>query len=276
MAQQIPFVQSVFHPTDFSKGSEQAFAHALAIALLRQTTLTIFHAGKDAHSDWSRFPAVRGTLERWGLLEVGSPRSAVMDEFSVRVTKIQSSGNPVKACFEEMTKVEPDLLVLASEGREGLSRWLRPSVAERIARRSGTMTLLVPNEGRGFISMEDGSTHLRRILVAADVQPDARNAALRATRVAEAIGDGDTEIVLLRVGGSPPELELPESDRWTVRAESAEGDVVEVLTAASEDCDLVVATTEGEQGVLDLLRGSTTARLARSVSCPILAVPAGS
>ena len=276
MAKQIPFVQSVFHPTDFSEGSEHAFAYALAIALLRETTLSIFHAGKDAQTDWSRFPAVRGTLERSGLLEEGSPRSAVMDEFSVRVMKIQSSGNPVKACFEEITKLEPDLLVLASEGREGLSRWLRPSIAERIARRSGTMTLLVPNEGRGFISMADGSTHLRRILVAADLQPDAHKAAILATRAAEAIGDGDTEIVLLRVGGSPPELAIPKSDRWTVRAESAEGDVVEVLTAASEDCDLVIATTEGEHGVLDLLRGSTTARLARGVACPILAVPAGS
>ena len=29
----IPFVRSVFHPSDFSPESEHAFAHALAIAL---------------------------------------------------------------------------------------------------------------------------------------------------------------------------------------------------------------------------------------------------
>ena len=31
--QAIPFVKSIFHPTDFSKASELAFAHALAVAL---------------------------------------------------------------------------------------------------------------------------------------------------------------------------------------------------------------------------------------------------
>ena len=34
----IPFVHSVFHPTDFSPASNLAFAHALAIALLRETS----------------------------------------------------------------------------------------------------------------------------------------------------------------------------------------------------------------------------------------------
>ena len=40
----IPFVKSIFHPSDFSKASELAFVHALAIALVRQTELVIMHA----------------------------------------------------------------------------------------------------------------------------------------------------------------------------------------------------------------------------------------
>ena len=40
-AQAIPFVKSIFHPSDFSEASELAFAHALAIALLRKTQLVI-------------------------------------------------------------------------------------------------------------------------------------------------------------------------------------------------------------------------------------------
>ena len=93
----LPLVASVLHPTDFSSASDRAFAHALAIALLRQTELTILHVGPDAdsHTDWSRFPPVRKTLERWGLLGPGSTRSDVFDEFGVRVTKVAVSGrNP--------------------------------------------------------------------------------------------------------------------------------------------------------------------------------------
>src|SRR5512145_1885613 len=42
----LPFVRAVLHPTDFSPASEAAFAHALAIALVRETKLWILHAGR--------------------------------------------------------------------------------------------------------------------------------------------------------------------------------------------------------------------------------------
>jgi len=67
-----PFVEAVFHPTDFSEASQVAFAHALAIALYRKARLTLLHVAPDlAEDDWRGFPPVRATLERWGLLEEG-------------------------------------------------------------------------------------------------------------------------------------------------------------------------------------------------------------
>ena len=70
-------VWSVLHPTDFSKASDLAFAQALAISLLGNTTLTILHAGpeKEKDVDWSSFPPVRKTLERWRLLKPDSPKT---------------------------------------------------------------------------------------------------------------------------------------------------------------------------------------------------------
>ena len=58
----VPFVKSIFHPSDFSEASELAFAHALAFALIRQTQLVIMHARHGEREDWSQFPAVRRTL----------------------------------------------------------------------------------------------------------------------------------------------------------------------------------------------------------------------
>ena len=203
----VPFVTSVFHPSDFSARSENAFAHALAIALHRQTEFTILHAGgkNPSKEDWTRFPAVRSTLERWGFLEKGSRRSAVFEELRVNVKKILArSDNPVTAALEFLEKNPTDLIVLATEGREGLSQWVQPSVAERLAQRSKTKTLFVPREARGFISLESGAVTLRKILVPVDHKPDPTPAIVYSTRTARLLEKGNIEVILLQ-----PHLFLP-------------------------------------------------------------------
>ena len=135
-SQAVPFVQSIFHPSDFSQASQLAFVHALAIALLRQTSLVIMHASRvPVVEDWARFPRVRQTLERWQLLAPGSPRSAVAEQLAIDVTKLHARGNPVQASVDHIEAQRPDLVVLATRGRQGLPRWLKPSVAQAIARR---------------------------------------------------------------------------------------------------------------------------------------------
>ena len=56
------------------------------------------------------------------------------------------------------------------------------------------------------------------------------------------------------------------------------GDPVDEIVAAASEwaADLIVMTTQAHTGVLDALRGSTTERILRRASCPVLAVPAGS
>ena len=150
--QEPPFVTSIFHPTDFSEGSHLAFAHALAVALLRETELTILHSGRDflAEDEWTKFPAVRRTLETWGCLEPGSPRSAVLEQLNIRVKKVNLRGRrPAAAIHKYVAEHDIDLLVLATEGRAGLPAWLEPSVAERVARETKLMTLFVPAGARG-------------------------------------------------------------------------------------------------------------------------------
>ena len=108
----VPFVRSVFHPTDFSEESMNAFAHALAIALIRKTELTILHAGDVSGDEWTRFPSVRATLERWGLLDKGSPRAAVFDELSVRVKKVSSRNrNPLSASLEYLEELSDRIAI---------------------------------------------------------------------------------------------------------------------------------------------------------------------
>ena len=168
----LPLVGSIVHPTDFSPTSKRAFAHALAIALLRQTELTIVHVtdGPADDADWSRFPPVRETLERWGMLKPDSPRSALFDELKLRVRKLViQSGHPVLATADYLANAAVDLVVLATDGRAGVPRWTHRSSAEAIARWSATMSLFIPaGAQRDLITLETGELHLERILVPID------------------------------------------------------------------------------------------------------------
>ena len=271
----VPFVNSVFHPSDFSAESKNAFAHALVIALLRSTRFTILHAGGSA-KDWQYFPAVRHTLEKWGLLEEGSQQRQVLEELSVRVKKVRvRKENPVSATLTYLKEYPTDLIVLATEGRDGLQRWLKPSAAERIALKTATKTLFIPNDARGFVSLETGEISLNRILVPISFQPSPLPAIEYAARAAKLTGRG-TEIRLLHVGdaANTPIVDFPEIPDVNWIIDNRAGDVVqEILAEAEKMVDLIIMSTAGHDGFLDALRGSVTQQVLRAAPCPLLAVP---
>lgn len=276
-----PFVSSVFHPTDFSEASHRAFAHALAVALLRRTELTILHADRDFVADdaWVKFPAVRRTLEGWGCLEPGSPRSAVLERLEVQVKKVSlRSRSPAAAILQYLDEHDTDLIVLATEGRAGLPGWLKPSVAERVARSSRAMTLFVPAGARGFVHPREGTIDLSRILVPVAHDPDARPALDYAARVARLAVD-PVELVLLHVGDGPmPALGRPSDPRLRVREARRQGRVVDEIESVARELDvgLIAMTSDGRDGFLGTIgRGSHTERVVRQAPCPVLSVPVG-
>lgn len=273
-------VQSVLHPSDFSEESERAFAHALAISLLRQTELTLFHTDSAgfASEGWERFPAIRKTLERWQLLPTDSQKSAVFRELGIRVQKVAAKDrSPTRAIIEFLTKEPAELIVLSTRGKDGMPLWFDTSVAERVARKSETMTLFVPNNGKGFVSPENGETSLNRILVAVDNEPRPNAAIAFACSAGKLMGNDSPRLTLLHVGGSSfPDIEIAPDSGCEISEVTHQGDVVDAIIsqAREDDSDLIVMTTQGRRGFLDALRGSTTEQVLRRSECPVLAVPA--
>lgn len=255
-----------------------AFAHALAIALLRPTQFTLLHAhSPGAAPNWRQTPSVRRTLESWGLLEPGSPRSAVFQRLAIDVRKVELGGlDPLRAILKYQETHTPDLLVLGTEGRDGLPRWLNPSFAEQLSRRSETLTLFVPNQGRGFVSLPTGQIHLSHILIPVDRDPHPGAALTYAMRAA-GLSEAPVQISLVHVGDPhfswPP---IPQQPHITWSTESRQGEVVDqILTVAQAlPADLIIMTTQGHHGIWDALRGSTTEQVLRQSLCPLLAVPA--
>jgi nucleotide-binding universal stress UspA family protein len=276
-----PLAESILHPTDLSRESEKAFAHALAIAIRNKAGLTILHVGKvGSEHRWKEFPSVRGTLERWGLLERGSSRSEVARHLDVRVKKVNlASKRPLSAVLDYLHRHDTDLVVLATEARGGIPAWVRPSTAEAIARNAKTKVLFVPRSARGFVAPENGSLPIRRILVPVNHRPDPEAAIDGVLRMSAISATLPVEAVALHVGppGSATGVLLRGADYCEWKEANGSGGVVEAIVreAADRSADLIVMATEGHQGILDALRGSVTEQVIRAAPCPVLAVPAG-
>ncbi|MDH3453124.1 MAG: universal stress protein [Gammaproteobacteria bacterium] len=276
----MPAVGSILHPTDFSRASDRAFAHALAIALVWQTEFTILHVGPEKESSIksSRFPPVRQTLERWRLLEAGSPRSAVFEEYQVRVRKIAvRSRHPLLALADFLDSHPTNLIVVATKRRKWLSRWINRSDAGTMARWTGTKTLFVPaGAKRRFVSL-DGDVNLKKILVPVNREPDCTAALEMSRRLAEVLGDGPVAITLLHVGDSDlPMPTLVDGPDWSWHRELRQGNpVTEILSAAERQAaNLIVMSTSTDEGVSNTLRSGMTEQVIRYAPCPLLVVPA--
>jgi len=272
----VPVIRHIVHPSDFSEASRRAFAYALKTALIAKGKLSLIHETKDEQRDWSDFPGVRETLARWGILPAGSPTQALND-LGIDVEKIIGSGSdPVAGVLNYLDEHAADLIVLATHHHA--FNWLRPSVAEPVARKSGEMTLFVPATGRGFVSEEDGTVSLRRILIPVAESPSSHPAVLATARLVRQLKCERGHVTLLHVGDKKPEVETPRVNGWGWRQLRKSGNVIDVIleTAQSEETDLIVMSTDGRNGFLDALRGSHSERVLRHTPCPLLAIPESS
>jgi nucleotide-binding universal stress UspA family protein len=271
-------IDNILHPSDFSDAGRVAFAHALKAALVTRSVLTLVHVAQPNESvDWGDFPGVRETLERWGLLPHGS-RKVDVAKLGIEVKKhVGHDSDPVRSVLHYLETHPTDLIVLAASHHEGRMRWLRKSVAEPLARKSGQMTLLVPEGVQGFVSLDDGSVSLKSILIPVATSPLAQPAVTGAARLVRRLGIPAGTFTLLSVGGPGPidKLFRPELQGWTWQTRTPSGDVTSrILEAADEvDADLIAMVTTGHHGFLDALRGSTSEQVLRLAACPLLAVP---
>lgn len=271
-------LESILHPSDFSQASEVAFAHALKLALVASSELHIMHVAPETTLvHWTDFPGVRAMLVRWGLLSEGSAREKVA-KLGPRVQKILTSdADPVDSILHYLRDHPTDLVVLATHQREGLTRWLHKAVAAPLARRAGTMTLFVPHDAQGFVSLADGTMSLQRLLLPIDTAPPPQAAVTVAAGLARLLGCDQVTFTLMHVGttGDLPAVQTPRHTGWTWESVVRQGHSVEQIldVGTTRSADLIVLTTQGQHGFLDALWGSTSERIVRGAPCPVLAIP---
>lgn len=272
-------IHSVFHPSDFSRSDQSAFAHALRIALAAKAELGILQVeDPKADAPWAEFPSIRQTLAAWGILSAeATPEDLAATGLVVR--KIERRGSDASAEIQTyVADNNPSLVVLATSQHGNPARWLNRAVSEPISRSAHALTLFVPRRVVGFVNNTTGGPELRNILIPMDKAPHPQAAIDAAAMLARTLTCRNTHFIMLFVGPEQemPRIQVPWESGWTFEARSRPGSVVETIltTAEADDVDLIVMAKRGHRNFLDAMRGSTTERVVRGTKCPVLAVPA--
>ncbi len=262
-------------PTDFSPDSERAFYHALAFAVARQARLTILHTGSESRDSvpWERFPGVRETLTAWGLLPPDAPRTAVAETLNLDVSKIAvRDDDPRQGITEHLRKNPTDLLIMATQGRAGLVRLRRSSVAETVTYQTNSHALLLPDDNPGFVDPQSGNAELQRVLLALTPGRDPRSAIAYLQPWLPAFGGDQADVKVLHEG-SGHHFVLPQNGRWQLT--QRESDSLDAVIDAAEAFKpgLIVISGEGRQSLKARLKGSQTDRLLKALKIPLLSLP---
>jgi len=271
-------IEAILHPTDFSDTNHGAITHALRIALAAKGRLTFLHVGpKGEEVDWAEFPQTRKILADWGVVPENASHDDVL-RIGLAIRKSVRKGEDVIAEIGgEIRKGGADLIVLSTHQRQGLARWIRKPLAEAISRQIRRPTLFLPREIKGFVDADTGRTHLDNILIPVALQPDPTAAIEAATGLAMLFSPAPITFTLMFAGAEEdwPKVEIPERPNWKVERVTHDGSVVDgILTEAEErKASLIVMATEGRDGLMDAVRGTTTEQVLREAQCPLLAVP---
>jgi nucleotide-binding universal stress UspA family protein len=265
--------------TDFSEASDEAFAHALALALAYKHRLYLLHVKNPGlEAVWSSFPQVRQTLARWGVITADAAQSEVEAKLGIKVAKVEIESEDIPRGILDFTlKYPTNVIVMATRGREGLNRLRYGSKAEEIFRRTQVLpAIFIGPEARGFVDKSNGHIRLERILIPVAHNPSPVSSLRSLTTLLAPLGISSTAFQFMHVGDSEPQIKgLSEQTLNAIQV--VQGPVEETILRIARErrADLIAMPTAGRDGFLDDLEGSTTEQVLRRAPCPVLAIPSG-
>ena len=253
---------TIAHATALSSEDARPFEHGVALAHRSGATLCSVHAGGEPPS---AIPPAEDVLARWRLPGPLTHERVVHS----------CCDDPVDTVLDALREIAPDLVVCATHQRSGVLRIFADSRAESLAQNLSVPTLLFPIGSPGFVSPEDGTIALERVVIPIGDVESARAGIDKATWLGELIGARQLELELLHVGADDaPRVNVPMHQGWTWRFVNAEGELDEVVDQRAQGggC-LVVMATRGRDSIGDALLGSHAERVLRRAHCPVLMVP---
>lgn len=266
-----PKIQRILVAVDGSTESEEAFAAMMPLVREEHPEVTVLYVF-DA-------PAM-SYLPPAGLSEACARLRAEGVDAHLTIRE----GKPAEEILRFATLREPDLIVMETEGRSGLQRLAKKSVAEEVLRHAEVPILLVRPGGarkswsRILVPL-DGSSLAEEILQEVLPLAERLGASVELIRVAlptiTGMGVGDIPGVVYRDDPTPYlrqiQTRLKEAG-IDVQIAALEGRAASAILerAKNGDASLIAMTTHGRTGVERLVMGSIAEEIVRNASCPIL------
>ncbi|PAP80652.1 hypothetical protein B1759_04545 [Rubrivirga sp. SAORIC476] len=288
-------LRTVVAAIDFSPGAAVALVRAADLARRSGAVLHLLHAdvlfhasGDGAAPDAVPASALRVRVERFAMETLGLRDADGLDRLEPTVAVVRDVSVHA-AVLRYLGAVNPDLLVVGTHGRSGLSRALLGSVAEALVASAPCPVLTVPERGA-----VDGPGPEAPVLVGVDFSERSRGALAAGCVLAEATGAPVEVVHVVRDAGPYPGLaphilslvdfdpeqgaavrERLERFAATVCSPAAlhvglgaPGRLVAAL-ASERGAGAVVLGTHGRTGLARLI-GSVSEAVIRRAPCPVL------
>jgi nucleotide-binding universal stress UspA family protein len=154
-------LKNVLVATDFSEPSEVALAYGRSLARTFGATLHILHVAERVRANAgveyfaASVPNMQAGIEdvAWRQLDALLIPADRVDPHVQLAVRIWAS--PAPAIVEYAEEAEIDLIVIGTHGRDGFSRFLMGSVAQRVVRMAPCPVLTVRHPEREFLPADD-------------------------------------------------------------------------------------------------------------------------
>lgn len=280
--------------TDFSRESEIALEHAIAVARRVGAEVVLVHAKVviEASEVPARLTESYATIAELHQTQVREQLAELRERFrgqGVELSHILVDGFADTALAETAEELDADMIAVGTHGRTGIKRFFLGSVAEKVVRIS-TRDVLVARPGHS-------AGGYSRILVPTDFSPLAERALERAIDLAA----GDAVIDLFHCRQQPvpvsatyypvgetalfeldAELEAAarenadqliakhQRDGVTMRYDSVDMPPAEAIAERAGGYDLIAIGSHGRRGLRRFLLGSVAEATVRHAPCSVL------
>ena len=284
---------SILVPVDGSASAEYALAVAVALAGRLESALHIVHVFGERVTDALPVYGVTGSAARAAAEHyVQSAADRFRTPLGGRVTGTVTEGSPAPTIVAHAMQVGADLIVMASHGRTGASRFWLGSVTDAVIRSAPMPILMVRGVGghafNRILVPLDGSATSEAVIPHAITLARADAASIHLLQVEEAAEDLRASVWGL-AAHEPDDLpnRLDRADRYlhgliaryqsdwppaTVTAEARGahrvGEAI-VAVAVEREVDLIAMSTHG-RGASRLFMGSVADKVLRGTECNML------
>jgi nucleotide-binding universal stress UspA family protein len=285
-------IRKILCPVDFSAPSERAAAYAVALAAKSGAAIRILHVVSPLISGDPEFPLNGGSVRKTLESEAKSGLRSLLEKVGVDGVPLEGrtvAGDIFARLLEGIESYKPDLVVMGTHGRRGFKRWILGSTTERMLRHSPVPVLTIPGGG----ASQARPKPIRNVFVATDLSEDTAEAMTYALSIAE---DHAARVTLLHVLDHPRAITsrqyrdalaaeaknrcaklMPKraagAGQADVRIEAGTPFHVVLEVSRKEKADLLVMNTHGQGMFNRVLLGSTTDRVVRGATCPVLLIP---